>query len=138
MNRNNKEIAIAELTAEAMKAGWSPKGKSPKRTLSSVLHNEIRRRGSLARFAKGSRPGMWKLSTAGVHYANEQICMALLATEPDTGMQWPSEWPTALMKRGYGRLPAWLELKQNGRCENLADGDGDGERRLLCLMKSTT
>ena len=66
-----------------MKAGWSPKGRSPKQTLSSVLHNEIRRRGDRARFAKGKRPGMWKLSEAGVDYANEQICMALHATEPD-------------------------------------------------------
>ena len=86
-NRNNKEIPIVELSADAMKAGWSPKGKSPKQTLSNVLHSEIRRRGSLARFAKGRRPGTWKLSSAGVSYANEQICMALHATEPDTGMQ---------------------------------------------------
>lgn len=86
-NRNNKEISIVELTAEAMQAGWSPKGKSPKQTLNSVLRNEIRRRGSLARFAKGSQPGRWKLSTAGVYYANEQICMTLLQTEPDRGMQ---------------------------------------------------
>ena len=75
--RNNKEISIVELTAEAMKADWSPKGKSPKQTLSSVLHNEIRRRGDRSRFAKGRRPGTWRLSTAGVHYANEQVCMAL-------------------------------------------------------------
>ena len=86
-NRNNKQISIVELTAEAIKAGWSPKGKSPKRTLSSVLHSEIRRRGNLARFAKGKRPGMWKLSTAGVYYANEQICMALHDGEVDRGMQ---------------------------------------------------
>ena len=81
--RNNKEITVAQLTAEAMKAGWSPKGKSPKRTLIAALHNEIRRRGDRARFAKGRQPGMWKLSKAGVHYANEQVCMALHATEPD-------------------------------------------------------
>jgi hypothetical protein len=72
MNRNNKETSIVELTAEAIDAGWSPKGKSPKQTLSSALHNEIRQRGDYARFAKGRRPGMWKLSTAGVNYANEQ------------------------------------------------------------------
>ena len=72
MKRNNKEISIVELTAEAIKDGWSPKGKSPKQTLSSVLHDEIRRRGDRARFAKGRRPGTWKLSTAGVNYANEQ------------------------------------------------------------------
>ena len=87
LNRNNEEISIVELAAEAMKAGWSPKGRSPEQTLSRVLRNEIRRRGSLARFAKGNRPGMWKLSTAGVYYANEQVCMALLTTEPDRGMQ---------------------------------------------------
>ena len=83
MNRNNKEISIVELIAEAIGAGWSPKGKSPQKTLSSVLHNEIRRRGDRTRFAKGRRPGTWKLSKAGVHYANEQVCMALHATEPD-------------------------------------------------------
>ena len=82
MKRNNKEISIVELTAEAIKDGWSPKGKSPKQALSSVLQNEIRRRGDRARFAKGRRPGTWKLSTAGVNYANEQICMALHANEP--------------------------------------------------------
>ena len=87
MNRNNKDISIVELTAEAMQAGWSPKGKSPKQTLSGVLRNEIRRRGSLARFAEGKRPGRWKLSTAGVYFAYEHTCMALLATEPDTGMR---------------------------------------------------
>jgi len=83
-SRNNKEITIAELTAEAMKAGWSPKGRSPRQTLSRVLHNGIKRRGDRARFAKGGRPESWRLSTAGVHYANEQICMALSATEPDS------------------------------------------------------
>jgi hypothetical protein len=82
-SRDNKEITIVELTAEAVKAGWSPKGKSPRRTLSSVLHNEIRRRGDRSRFAKGRRPETWTLSTAGVHYANEQVCMALSSTEPD-------------------------------------------------------
>jgi hypothetical protein len=87
INRNNKDISTVELTAEAMKAGWSPKGTSPKQTLSAALHSEIRRRGDRARFAKGKRPGMWKLSAAGVEYANEQICMALHATEPDTSMQ---------------------------------------------------
>ncbi len=87
MERDNKEIPVAELTAEAMHAGWSPKGKAPKQTLSSALRNEIRRRGSLARFAQGSQPGIWKLSTAGVYYANEQTCMALIDGEPDTGMR---------------------------------------------------
>ncbi len=87
MDRNNKEISIVELTAEAMKAGWSPKGKSPKQTLSNALRNEIRRRGSLARFAEGKRPGRWKLSTAGVYFAYEHTCMALLATEPDSAMR---------------------------------------------------
>ena len=89
MNRNNKEIPIVELSADAMKAGWSPntKGRSPRQTLSAALRNEIKRRGSLARFAKGRRPGTWRLSTAGIYYANEHVCMALHATEPDTSMQ---------------------------------------------------
>jgi len=85
ISRNNKEISIVDLTAEAIDAGWSPRGKSPRQTLSSALHNEIRRRGNRARFAKGRRPGSWKLSAAGVYYANEQVCMALHATEPDFG-----------------------------------------------------
>ena len=85
INRNYKEISIMELTAEAIDAGWSPKGKSRKQTLSSALHSEIRRRGDRARFAKGRRPGTWKLSTAGVYYANEQVCLALHAIELDFG-----------------------------------------------------
>ena len=83
MNLNNKEISIVELTAAAMKEGWSSKGKYPKQTLSATLRNEIKRRGSRARFAKGSRPGTWKLSTAGVQYANEQAHLALVYSHPD-------------------------------------------------------
>ena len=87
MNRNNKEISIVELTAAAMKEGWSSNGKSPEQTLSSALHNEIRRRGRPRSVRQGQPAWNWKLTTAGIHYANEQICMALLTTEPDTGMR---------------------------------------------------
>ena len=81
-SRDNEEISIEELTAEAMEAGWSPKDKAPRQTLSRVLQNEIRR-GSRSRFAKGRQSESWRLTTAGVLYANEQICLALSATEPD-------------------------------------------------------
>ena len=83
LNRNNKEISIVKLTAAAMKEGWSPKGKSHKQTLSRVLHIEIRRGGDRALFAKGSRPGRWKLSAAGVQYANENVHMAIVYSAPD-------------------------------------------------------
>ena len=99
LTRNNKEISIVELTAEAMKVGWSPKGKSPKKTLSSVLHNEIRRRGDCARFAKGSRPGKWKLSAAGVQYANEITHMDLVYSSPDTYVLRPEIETPAAFKR---------------------------------------
>jgi hypothetical protein len=65
-HRRNDAVSIAELTAAAIAAGWSPRGKNPKHTLGAALLNEIKQRGDCARYAKGSRRGTRKLSAAGL------------------------------------------------------------------------
>ena len=64
--RKNKEMTANDLLAACQEAGWKPEGKTPKQTLVAAIQNEIKRKGDKARFAKGSTPGTWKLSDAGV------------------------------------------------------------------------
>ena len=64
--RKNKEMSANDLLTACQEAGWKPEGKTPKQTLVAAIQNEIKRKGDKARFAKGSTPGTWKLSDAGV------------------------------------------------------------------------
>jgi len=76
-------MCIAELTAAAIADGWRPRGKNPKRALGDALRYEIKQRGDRARYARGSRRGMWRLSEAGLRYEDEEDIMARFDADPE-------------------------------------------------------
>jgi len=82
-HRRNEEVSIVELTAAAIADGWRPRSKNLKRALGDALRYEIKTRGDLARYAKGSRRGMWRLSEAGLRYEDEQDIMARFDADPE-------------------------------------------------------
>ena len=82
-HRRNEEVSIVELTAAAFADGWRPRGKNPKRALGDALRHEIKTRGDRARYARGTRPGWWKLSAAGLVYEDEEDIFARFDADPE-------------------------------------------------------
>ena len=82
-HRRHEEVSIAELTTAAIAAGWRPQSKNPERALGDALRYEIKTRGDLARYARGSRRGTWRLSEAGLRYEDEEDIMARFDADPE-------------------------------------------------------
>jgi len=82
-HRRNEDVSIVELTAAAIADGWRPRGENPKRALGDALRYEIKQRGDRARYARGTRPGWWKLSEAGLRYEDKEDIMARFDADPE-------------------------------------------------------
>jgi hypothetical protein len=82
-HRKNEEVSIAELATAAIADGWRPRGKNPRRALGGALRYEIKARGDRARFVRGSRPGWWRLSEAGLRYEDEEDILARFDADPE-------------------------------------------------------